>query len=49
MKLYKVKVKDHEQNVTHTLTQWASSQNEANSIVLRILRNMLKHSRLEIV
>jgi hypothetical protein len=48
MKQYVVKVKDHEQDITHTVTEWACSQNEANAKALEGLRAMLGHDELEI-
>lgn len=49
MQEYTVKVKDHEQNITHTVHQLANSQNEANSIVIKALGEMLGHHNLTIV
>jgi hypothetical protein len=49
MKTYTVKVKDYNQDTTHTLTQRAESQNEANKIIYDYLVKMLGHSNLEII
>lgn len=38
---YKVKIKDHNQNTTHSFTEQASSKNEANSIAIERLRKIL--------
>ena len=47
--LYTVKIKDEQQDVTHTVKEWAYSQNEANSKALFELRELLGHDRLEVV
>lgn len=49
MKTYTVKVKDHRQNTTHTLSQRAVSQNEANYLILEYLKRVLGHIELEIL
>lgn len=46
---YTVKVKDYKQNITHTLTEYAQSQNEANAKALSFLRKALHHKDLELV
>ena len=46
---YTVKVKDRDQDCTHTVSQLATSQNEANSIVMQYLIDALGITNLEIV
>jgi hypothetical protein len=46
---YTVKVKDRAQNITHTVREWAGSQNEANAKALEELRALLGHDELEVV
>lgn len=48
MQEYKVKVKDHRQNTTHTVSQLAESQQAANSIVLAYLYKAFDHYEFEI-
>lgn len=38
---YPVKIKDRNQQITHTIKQIAKSKNEANAIVLEFLRDNL--------
>ncbi len=46
---YIVKVKDRQQSCTHTVTEWARTQGEANAKALGELRALLGHNELEIV
>lgn len=46
---YTVRVKDYEQDITHTVKEWASSQNEANAKALEELRVLLGYDELEVV
>jgi hypothetical protein len=49
MQEFIVKVKDYEQDITHTVREWADSQNEANAKALEELRALLGYDNLEIV
>jgi hypothetical protein len=46
---YTVRVKDRQQDITHTVHEWAISQNEANTMALGELRDLLDHDELELV
>lgn len=48
MPQFTVKIKDLDQNTTHTVTQLADTQYEANALALKILRSMLQTNNLEI-
>jgi hypothetical protein len=45
---YLVKIKDHKQNITHSLHFWAESQNHANNIALDYMRHTFHHGEFEI-
>ena len=49
MNEYIVKVKDYDQDITHTIKQIADTKSEANVVVLKILRKMLGTNNFEIV
>lgn len=49
VKEYMVKVKDFDENTTHTIHQLGHTQNEANSIVMDYLVDALGTPNLEIV
>lgn len=49
MKLYTVKIKDLNQDITHTFSQYSSSQNKANSQALKYLIKTFKHTNFEIL
>lgn len=46
---YTVKIKDYNQDIIHTVKQIAYSKNQANKIVMDLLRQMLGHDDLQIV
>lgn len=46
---YLVKVKDFQQNITHSFHEWSYSQVEANAQALAYLRKYFHHSDFEIV
>lgn len=48
-KEYVVKVKDHDQDTTHTVKQYASSQQEASVSAMKQLRELLGTDNLELV
>lgn len=35
-----IKVKDRDQDMTHTIEQWAYSKNEANVLAIQLLRKL---------
>ncbi len=49
MREYTVKIKDYEQNITHTIKQMANSKNEANYMALKWLVKKLGHHNLEVL
>lgn len=49
MQEFIVKVKDYEQDITHTVREWADGQNEANAKALEELRDLLGYDNLETV
>lgn len=49
MKEYTIKIKDLDQDITHTINQIAYSKTEANSIVLRYLRKALGTDNFEVL
>jgi hypothetical protein len=48
MPQFTVKIKDLDQKTTHTVSQLADNQAEANRIALKILKRMLNTQNLEI-
>lgn len=46
---FTVKVKDGQQDITHTVHEWARTRAEANTKALIELGNLLGHSQLFIV